>query len=375
MKLILMLFVSWLSLAENAKLVKKFYPLKWENCPINASIQADLFVPSVSTKFINVSGVFHVKEDIIGALTFTAETHKCSLDMKNCEKYLNVDVCRRIEDKHMFYSAMLSNIAPPLICPLKAGDHILNPSVLDLSILDIFRAEGFIWITNFKTIAVSNKGKTKKNVFCMDVEAKIGSHYDGSSLNFAFLQKDNLSLAMNVLLIFVSWVSLAENAKLVRKYYPLKWENCAINASIQADIFAPNVSTKFMNISGVFHVREDILGALTFTLESNKCSLDMKNCEKHLNFSFKDVCRRFEEKHMFYSAIFDRIAPPLICPLKAGDHILNPSVLDLSILDIFRAEGFIWITNLKIIAVSNKGKTKKNVFCMDVETKVVREKM
>ncbi|CRK89253.1 CLUMA_CG003012, isoform A [Clunio marinus] len=162
MKLMLILFASWVSLAENSKLVRKFHTLKMENCRINASIQADVVAPKVSTKFFNFSAIFHVREDILGNLTFTVDTNKCSLDMKNCEKYLNVEFCRRFEEKHMFYSAMLSNIAPPLICPFTAGDHILKPSILDFSFVDMFRLEGFIWVANFRLIAITNKGKTKK---------------------------------------------------------------------------------------------------------------------------------------------------------------------------------------------------------------------
>ncbi|CRK88022.1 CLUMA_CG001808, isoform A [Clunio marinus] len=166
-----------------------------------------------------------------------------------------------------------------------------------------------------------------------------------------------------LLMIFVSWMYLSVNSQYVRKYHPIKWENCPINASIQADINAPDVFMKSINFSGVFHIREDIIGAITFTIDSNKCSLDMRKCEKFFDSlslnsfplkSFVDVLR----KNICFILF---IEPPFVCPFKPGDYTLKPTILDLSITDTFRLEGFFWVVNFKLIAVSNKGKTKKRI--------------
>jgi hypothetical protein len=50
------------------------------------------------------------------------ETHRCSLDMKECQNYdqlLVKQMCRKFEDKNAFWSPFMTNIQPKLTCPIK----------------------------------------------------------------------------------------------------------------------------------------------------------------------------------------------------------------------------------------------------------------
>ncbi|CRK89254.1 CLUMA_CG003013, isoform A [Clunio marinus] len=328
MNVLLILLVSLLSLAENAKLVRKYYPLKWANCPINASMQVDVFVPKVFTKFMNMSAVLHIRENIPGNLTFTAETNKCSLDMKNCEKYLDVgvmeldlikifsfkDVCRLIEDKNMFYSAALTNIAPPLICPFKAGDHILKPSVLDLSIGEMFRAEGFIWVANFRLIAITTK-----------VQLSITS-----------------------------------------------WENCPGNQSMK--MYASTNDTygdqTKIYIPTTIDVSRDVKDLSELTLEVNRCDFEMKKCEKPFPLRFTDLCKSFNNKKAFYYGFISTIKPPISCPIKADKYTATNGSFDLSASYFLPIRDNVWITKTKLYC--NEGKKRELVLCLMSTIKVTQ---
>ncbi|CRK88020.1 CLUMA_CG001806, isoform A [Clunio marinus] len=172
------------------------------------------------------------------------------------------------------------------------------------------------------------------------------------------LQKDR-QMKLFVLIFFVT--KFAENAdhfffvpykRPVRKFYPLKWENCPVKTPAKAFLKVPSLVVNTLNISGLIIVDEEIVGDLSFSVEANKCSLNMTACEKYPIVSLRNFCQRFNEKDKVYSAIFDNIQPRIQCPIKPGNYTISPATLDLSIFNLVPLDGFVWVTTFKFISIS-----------------------
>ena len=128
-----------------------------------------------------------------------------------------------------------------------------------------------------------------------------------------------------------------------------------------------NVAT----FSGLITVKKDIHGDMEFVIESNRCSFDMKICEKYPGAHIRELCKIFNTKNAFYSSIFDNIEPPIKCPLKAGNYTIDETKLDLSALAVLPVDGYVWVSTLKILSEAGN-KKKRIVMCINTETKIIR---
>ncbi|CRK88021.1 CLUMA_CG001807, isoform A [Clunio marinus] len=183
---------------------------------------------------------------------------------------------------------------------------------------------------------------------------------------------------MKILVVFlVFWINFAQSAqRSARKFYPLKWDNCPMkNLPAKAYMNAPESFNKEMNVSGTLDVSEEIAGDIVFILETNKCTLNMKTCEKFTTLNIRDFCDRFTDKNQFFYEALASVQPEFKCPIKAGNYTMFPTIVDLSVTNMFPLDGYVWVASFKFISITNKGKTKKIVFCMNIEIKVVREKI
>lgn len=144
-----------------------------------------------------------------------------------------------------------------------------------------------------------------------------------------------------------------------------------MKTSMVFDLKSPKSNTNNkVPISGTIEVSELVSGQIDLALESNKCSLDMKSCEKFTTINVKDMCKKF--KDALYSNAFSSIQPPLDCPIKPGNYTLKDSILDLSMFSLLPIDGFIYVASVKLVSSENGGKTKRIVFCMNIETKIMR---
>jgi hypothetical protein len=122
------------------------------------------------------NGTIVVNEEIRGDFDIVAESTRCSLDMKTCEKFSTLrirDACKLINDKNAFYSAALEKISPQIKCPIKPGKYYLSKTSADLSILSLLSLDGYVWMDKI-TFSTNDIGsKTKKRILCINAETKI----------------------------------------------------------------------------------------------------------------------------------------------------------------------------------------------------------
>ena len=113
-----------------------------------------------------------------------------------------------------------------------------------------------------------------------------------------------------------------------------------------------------------------ISGQIDLAVETNRCSLDMKNCDRLANANFKDICAKFKDP--LFTSLFNRIQPPLQCPVAVRNYTLLESTLDLTVISFLPIDGFNIINSIKLVLVENGGKKKRVVFCLNSETKIVK---
>ena len=159
--------------------------------------------------------------------------------------------------------------------------------------------------------------------------------------------------------------------RFVRDYSPQKWENCRGNVPIRVELRIPKSNTNNrITISGTVFVTEVISGQIDVAIETNKCSLDMTNCEKMPNVNLKDMCSKLIDP--LFASFFSRIQPPLKCPIAAQNYTLLESDLDLKVITFLPIDGFNIINSIKIVSIDNGGKKKKVIMCLNSETKIFK---
>lgn len=159
--------------------------------------------------------------------------------------------------------------------------------------------------------------------------------------------------------------------RFIREYTPLKWGNCRKNLPILTYLtFIPGVNQ--FNVSGKIQVKEKVDGKLKFTIETVKCSMDMKECQRYVApLTFNDLCEMFERKFRFYTSTFESFEPPLRCPIIPGNHTLSTTTVDLGFVAIIPLDGSMWVTTFKVI----NSKTDEIIMCLNSETKIVRKRV
>jgi hypothetical protein len=121
-------------------------------------------------------------------------------------------------------------------------------------------------------------------------------------------------------------------------------------------------------------VKEDIIGELIIVLETSKCTLDMKTCEKCGTGNMKDVCTIISmKKFSLITKFLDTLTPSIMgCPVKAGNYTTLRSVFDLSPFALIPMDGYIWVVNAKLVSSENGGTRKKILLCVNIEVKIMK---
>jgi hypothetical protein len=132
--------------------------------------------------------------------------------------------------------------------------------------------------------------------------------------------------------------------------------------------YPESMHDKLVLTHGTVVVNEEIRGDVDLTIESSKCSLDMKTCTKHPTLKIRDLCKVISDKNAFYSNALEQITPRLKCPLKPGNYTISKCSADMSILSLLAIDGYVWVVEETI--TSDDGKTKKKVLCNNSVTKI-----
>lgn len=139
---------------------------------------------------------------------------------------------------------------------------------------------------------------------------------------------------------------------------------------MESHIVVPKMYINKVTLLGYVTVSQEVPGGIELIMETNKCTLDMKRCEKYSNRTFRDMCKKFKEKNTFYSSAFSSIEPTLQCPIKPGNYTLN-STFDLSSFTVLPLGDYLWIMTFKLISGENGSKRKKIVFCFNTELTIL----
>lgn len=142
---------------------------------------------------------------------------------------------------------------------------------------------------------------------------------------------------------------------------------------IMVDLKVPKLNfNDKITVSGVIMVSETVCGPLDLSLDSSRCTLDMKNCEKYNIINLREVCKNLFNSTLIYSNVLASITPPLKCPILPGNYTIQETELDLAILAYAPFDGYIYITSIKLASTNKVAKTRKILFCLNVETKIVK---
>jgi hypothetical protein len=138
---------------------------------------------------------------------------------------------------------------------------------------------------------------------------------------------------------------------------------------VQPDIPEQNLNDIFtigLNIS----VSEKLYGPMDLSFEINRCTMDMKNCEKFLNINARQVCQKFQNSSTIIGKGVANVTPPIKCPMEAGNYTMKRTDADLKFISFLPIDGF----NLNIIIkfVTSVPATKARIVatCIKAEVKV-----
>jgi hypothetical protein len=145
------------------------------------------------------------------------------------------------------------------------------------------------------------------------------------------------------------------------------FEQCGKNLPTNLDLkFHDLKFEKVVTVSGISEVSEKLPGPLSFSMESNQCSLDMKNCRYFNVINFKEICKKFLDQNPIYTTLFAKITPTLKCPIAPGNYTIEKTEINLQIFQFMPLDGYLYNTVMKL----NSG--SKNVWCYKTEVKIVK---
>lgn len=140
---------------------------------------------------------------------------------------------------------------------------------------------------------------------------------------------------------------------------------------MKINVPSSNLNNK-IKLSADLTVLEKVNGPIDFSLESSRCSLDMKSCNKYETLNIKEACKKLTDKSTFFSKVLNNIQPPLTCPMMPGNYTIQDTELDLGVIAFLPLDGFIYTTILKLVSTDNESKTRKLAWCFKAETKIVK---
>lgn len=138
---------------------------------------------------------------------------------------------------------------------------------------------------------------------------------------------------------------------------------------VTINVTVPESFSTSMTFVGSFTLSEEIVGG-DFVFSASRCSLDIKTCEKFNSINIKGICQKLNERHAFFSGVLDAIHPRLKCPVQAKNYTLAPSSMDMSFGKFLPYEGYILISNYKLVETDKKLKTKRIIVRINQEVQI-----
>jgi hypothetical protein len=130
-----------------------------------------------------------------------------------------------------------------------------------------------------------------------------------------------------------------------------------------------------IKVSGSFTVKEKIHGPIDLSTDTNRCSLDLKSCEKYGSRNIRGLCKMIDNPILFFSDVFAKIKPPTKCPLMPGNYTISESEIDLSLFNYAPVDGYVYMINLKIVSTEKGSKARKIAWCFNLETKITKTRV
>ena len=155
-----------------------------------------------------------------------------------------------------------------------------------------------------------------------------------------------------------------------------KSEDCSKNqlVSVKWNIPLNNLSN-ILTFVGTIEIKEKLYSPIDLSLDGNRCSLDMKSCEKTPAANMRGVCNKLTDSTFLFSYAVARIVPRLLCPINAGNYTILYTEVDMKILTYFPLDGFVYNSVVKVVSTDPVRKTKKLAFCGKFETKIVKDRI
>lgn len=148
--------------------------MQWGDCRKNLAMTTNFSFGNGTIDKIEILSSFVNVTEELNDMEMTMEVFKCTLDMKNCDRYPApppiTNLCEKFERKMAFYSIIFESVEPTFKCPLKIGIYNLSKVTFELpSFLTIFPLDGNVWVTTFKFV----DRQSRKLRACLNTETKI----------------------------------------------------------------------------------------------------------------------------------------------------------------------------------------------------------
>lgn len=95
-----------------------------------------------------------------------------------------------------------------------------------------------------------------------------------------------------------------------------------------------------LGFNGHLIITKDVPGPIELIIESNRCDLKMKACERYDLFSIGGMCEKFKSKNTFFAGTLSKINPPIVCPVKTGNYTFDNAEFDLNIVSRLPMDGW-----------------------------------
>lgn len=149
-------------------------------------------------------------------------------------------------------------------------------------------------------------------------------------------------------------------------------ENCPGNQPMRFVVTLSRTGGQLNHVqySGYLESSREINGPLELIIETNRCDINMKRCEKFSTQKITKVCHMFEGKNNIFSSVLATMQPPVSCPIKAQRYEAINSSMDMTSLAYLPLTGSIFLSTSKLY--SGEGKKAEMALCTTFDMRIIR---
>jgi hypothetical protein len=138
---------------------------------------------------------------------------------------------------------------------------------------------------------------------------------------------------------------------------------------VQVDVPEKNLND-ILTIGANFSISEKLYGPMDASYEINRCTFDMKNCEKFININARQICQKFYNTSTMIGQAVANISPPIKCPIEAGNYTMRRIHSDLKRFSFLPIDGFNLNMIIKFVTTVPATKARVVASCIKLEMKV-----